>query len=278
VSRWAADGIVRRERRGWAAGTVVAGALLVVWIAVALAAPQASDPLGVEVGQRLSPPSTEHPFGTDQFGRDVLARVLWGSRYGAEAVVVTTLLSGVAGTALGATAGYAGGWIDGIVSRVLDLWLALPSLLFAIALAGALGPSFTSAVVAIGVMRVPSFARVARAAALAVRRAPHVEAALGLGAARGRIVARHVVPSVLAPLWALAGARAATALLAGSALSFVGLGAPIPEPEWGALAAAGRPYLAEAWWVTAFPCLATTLAALSLQLLGDALGRTDGRG
>jgi peptide/nickel transport system permease protein len=151
------------------------------------------------------------------------------------------------------------------------LWLALPSLLFAIAIVGALGPSFFNAMLAIGLMRVPSFARVARAGALGIRSATYVEAARAMGATPWRIAWRYVLPNVGGPLVALGSVRASTALLAGTALSFVGLGAPIPEPEWGALVAGGRPYLAEAPWLVVAPCAAIVVVALALQVAGDAL-------
>ena len=236
------------------------------------------DPLAVDAPARLHAPSAAHLMGTDQFGRDVAARVLAGARYALVGVGVSTLVAGIAGVALGVVVGYAGGWVDAAAMRLVDLWLALPSILFAIAIVGAFGPSFFNAMLAVGFMRVPSFARVARTSVMAVRRAGYVEAAHAAGASRGRVVWRHVLPNVGGPLVALASARASTALLAGSALSFVGLGAPIPEPEWGALVAGGRPYLHEAWWVVFFPGAAIVLVALSLQLLGDALqNRLDAR-
>ena len=194
-----------------------------------------------------------------------------GARYALTGVAITTLVAGVAGSALGVVAGTAGGKVDAVLARAIDLWLALPGVLFAMAIAGAVGPSFENAMLAIGLMRIPSFGRVARASALAVRSAPYMEAARALGVPGSGLVWRHALPNVVGPLLALAGARASTALLAGSALSFVGIGAPVPEPEWGALVAGGRPYLHEAWWISAFPGVAIVSLAFGLQLLGDAV-------
>ncbi len=249
--------------------------LLAIWLLVALAGPLLlpHDAAAVDGAHRLSPPSLVHPLGTDQFGRDVLSRVVTGARYALLGVLASTLVAGVAGIALGLVAGYAGGALGSALARLFDLWLSLPSLLFAIAVVGAVGPSYVAAMVAIGVMRVPSFALVARASTLTVRQSGYVEAARSLGASGRRLVWRHALPNVAVPLLALAGVRASTALLAGSALSFVGLGAQIPEPEWGALVAGGRAYLETAWWIAAFPCLALILTALALQLAADAASR-----
>ncbi|HEU5318261.1 MAG TPA: ABC transporter permease [Chloroflexota bacterium] len=262
----------RHPRRAARVAALAAWGLIGFWSAAAVFGPALTgDPLAVDTAARLQPPSAVHWLGTDQFGRDVLARVAAGAQYAFAAVGITTIVAGAAGAALGLLAGYAGGKVDALLGRVIDLWLALPGLLFAIAIAGAYGPSFANAMLAIGFMRIPSFARVARASATGVRAAPYVAAARAIGAGRQRVLWRHILPNVLGPLLALAGARASTALLAGSALGFVGLGAPVPEPEWGALVAAGRPYLGEAWWVSALPCAAIVSLALGFQLLGDVL-------
>ncbi|MHB1132843.1 MAG: ABC transporter permease [Chloroflexota bacterium] len=228
-------------------------------------------PADVIPGARLQPPSLAFPLGTDALGRDLLSRITFGARLASQMAVLSVGLALVAGLVLGSLAGFYGGWVDQLLSRVMDGWLALPGALVAIVIVARLGASLDNLIVALGLMGVPSFYRMVRSNTLSARRQPYVEAALALGASNRRLMWRHVFPNIVSPLVVLATTQAGTALLTGSSLSFIGLGAQPPLPEWGAMLAAGRTYLDTAWWLSVFPGLAVTITVVGLNLLGDGL-------
>ncbi len=265
---------VRLRRRLLRSRTAtVGGTLLILLIAVAAIGPVVApnDPLQASLRERLQAPSPQHWFGTDALGRDILSRLLHGARVSMLTGVVVGLLGLAAGVPIGLVAGYGSGRIDELLMRAMDVLLAFPGVLLAIAIVGVLGPGLLNAMVAIGIVAVPSFARVARAATLRTRAFPFVEAARACGAADGRIITRHILPNITSPLLVLFSLRVATAILTGSALGFLGLGVQPPEAEWGAMLSDGRDYLRTAPHVAMIPGFAITLVVLAFNLLGDGL-------
>ncbi|MGQ9928277.1 MAG: ABC transporter permease [Chloroflexaceae bacterium] len=265
------------ERRRWrvalrpnvVVGAVLVGILVLASVLAPLLAPYPPDQ--IQPALRLRPPSFEHPFGTDAFGRDLYSRVLHGARIALRISLLSVLLAAAPGIWLGLLAGYHRGWGDQLLSRVMEIWLAFPGLLLAIVLVARLGPSLDTTVIALGVIGLPSFYRLARNGTISARHALYVEAAQALGIGQSRILLRHILPNLASPLIVLATLRMGTMLLAAGGLSFIGLGAQPPLPEWGALLASGRDYLDTAWWLAFFPGLAFTLSVTGFNLLGDGL-------
>jgi peptide/nickel transport system permease protein len=225
----------------------------------------------IELARRLQPPSAMHWMGTDELGRDLFARLAygaWPSLMAALLVVGTTV---VLGTVLGTLSALAGRWVDAIMMRVVDVLLAVPALVLAMALAAALGPSLTNALIALVIVRLPVFVRLARAQALLLRDRGYTEAARLGGAGRWHIMRHHLIPN-LAGIMVVQGLMDVAAVILGAAaLGFIGLGAQPPSPEWGGLVASGRHFMADAWWLGVFPGLALVLAAAGFNLLGDAV-------
>jgi ABC-type dipeptide/oligopeptide/nickel transport system permease subunit len=228
-------------------------------------------PLAADAGRTLLPPGPGLPLGTDPLGRDVLARVVWGSRW---TLGMGALGLGVAvgfGLPAGLAAGAFGGWVDSALMRLSDALLAFPGLLLAMAVVALLGPGLASVAVAVGVAAAPAYARVARSATLEVRAQPYIDAARVVGCTPWRVVIRHILPNAAASLLAFAATQLGWVLLNGAALTFLGLGAPPGTPEWGAMLAEGRGYLRDGPWVSTFPGLALTLTVLAANLVGDGL-------
>jgi ABC-type dipeptide/oligopeptide/nickel transport system permease subunit len=254
--------------------------LLLLMIGLSLAAPHLSpyDPVATAPADQLLPPSLAHPAGTDLFGRDVWSRLLWGGRLSLGAGVLVVALAALPGTLVGLLAGYAGGRLDSLLMRIVDVLLAFPSLLLALTLVALLGPGLVSAALAVGLAGIPRFARVVRAGALGMRSEPFIEAARAVGCRPGRILLRHVAPNVQGIVIPLSALELGYALLNIGALSFLGLGAQPPTPEWGAMLAEGRVLLRHAPWIVTAPGLAITLSVLAFNFLGDALrDALDGR-
>lgn len=250
-------------------------AILVIAVALAWAIfPQAftnSNPLkGVPV-DKFSPPSWDHFFGTDNLGRDQFARTVYGSGTSLLATTIAVLVGFVAGSALGLAAGVIGGWVDDVVMRVIDVLLAIPALLLSLTLITVLGFGSTKVAIAVGISSVAAFARLMRAEVLRVRALPFVDAAIGLGASKFRVLRSHVLPNSLAPVLALATLEFGIAVLSVSALSFLGFGNPPPAPEWGSLMAQGRNYLDNAWWLTAMPGLVVIAVVLAASRISRAI-------
>ena len=220
---------------------------------------------------RLKPPSAQHWLGTDEFGRDIFARLIHGARVSLKVGVVAVGIAIVAGGFLGAIAGYYGGKLDNIVMRVMDIFLAVPSILLAIAIVSALGPNLINLMVAISISSIPRYARIVRASVLSIRDQEFVEAAKAIGASDARIILRHIIPNSLAPVIVQGTLGVASAILSTAGLSFIGLGIQPPAPEWGSMLSGGRQYLRYAWWVTTFPGVSIMITILSLNLLGDGL-------
>jgi peptide/nickel transport system permease protein len=219
----------------------------------------------------LVAPNWRHLCGTDQFGRDVFSLIVYGARQSLLVTFCATVVASAAGAFLGLLSGYAGGWVDMVVMRIIDMWMAIPSILLAIAVCTALGPSLPTLVLAVGVALIPRYARVLRAQALAVRVRSYIEAARVSGASHAAILRRHVLPQCLGPILVLATLGAGWSILIGSGLSFLGFGVNEERPDWGYLVSEGRSYLTVAWWTVTCPGLAIAALVVSVNLLGDAL-------
>ncbi|MDD7261083.1 MAG: ABC transporter permease [Fusobacterium mortiferum] len=223
------------------------------------------------LAHRLQGPSAAHWLGTDEFGRDIFVRLVHGTRVSLQVGIVAVGISIVIGGILGAVAGYYGGKLDNTIMRIMDIFLAVPSILLAIAIVSALGPSIINLMLAISISSVPSYARIVRASVLSIRDQEFIEAAKAIGASNTRIIFRHIIPNSLAPVIVQATLGVASAILSTAGLSFIGLGIQPPAPEWGSMLSGGRQYLRYAWWVTTFPGVAIMITILSLNLLGDGL-------
>ena len=248
-------------------------AVVVFFIAVALAAPLLApyDPLATDWRLVRKPPSAMHLFGTDDLGRDVLARVIWGARASLLAGLVSVSIALAVAVPLGLVSGYLGGVVDGLVMRIVDAMLAIPFLILAIALAAFLGPSLINAMIAIGVVQTPIFTRLTRAQALAVKHEDYIEAARAVGNPHHRIMMRHILPNVLAPILVQATLAVAAAILAEAALSYLGLGQQPPAPSWGSMLNIASHFLSQAPWMAVWPGVAIFSLVLSFNLLGDGL-------
>ena len=229
------------------------------------------DPLEPDLPNTLKAPSFEHFFGTDEFGRDIFSRIIMGARISLFVGVATVVISFVLGTLLGATAGYCGGKTDSIIMRIMDIKLSFPDILLAIVVVTILGPGLQNVVIAVGVQSTPMFARMIRSTVLSVKESDYVLAARGLGANNMRILFKHVLPNCMAPMIVLGTLRIGTAIITASGLSFLGLGAQPPIPEWGAMLASGRNYLRAASWVSTIPGLAIMAVVFGFNVLGDGL-------
>lgn len=265
--------VVFARRFARSPNAVIGLALFVGLLLMAAFAPLIApyDPVAVNVRERLQAPSLQHVFGTDDFGRDVFSRVVWGSQLALRLGTLSVVVALVGGIALGLLSGYYGGWVDMVISRLFEVILAFPYILFAIAIIAVLGQSLDNLIIALGIFGWAGYGRIVRGSVLSAREREYVEAARTVGARARRIMVRHILPNVVAPVIILSATRFGGALLAGSGLSFIGLGVPIPQPEWGAIMATGRDYIGVAWWITVFPGVLITLAVLGVNLLGDGL-------
>lgn len=256
--------------RRWA----VAGALLILLLAAAsLAAPwlAAFDPNLQDLALRLQPPGWQHWMGTDEYGRDVLARMLFGGRISLSVGLVAVGISMVIGIFLGALSGYFGGWLDQIIMRLVDIFLCIPTLFLILMLIVFIGPNLFNIMLIIGLTSWPEPARLVRAEFLSLKQRDYVLAAKAIGANHGRIIFRHILPNALAPVFVSATFGVAGAILLESGLSFLGLGVQPPMASWGNILTAGKDYISQAWWLTLFPGLAIFLTVLGYNLLGDGL-------
>lgn len=270
-SQWAE--VWRRLKRN---KTAMAGLIiLVILILLAIFADVIANYENVVIKQdlvnRLKGPGNGHILGTDEFGRDIFARLIHGSRVSLQVGVVAVSIAVAIGGTLGAIAGYYGGTLDNVIMRIMDIFLAIPSILLAISIVSALGPSLFNLMLSIGISSVPSYARIVRASVLSIRDQEFVEAARAIGANDFRIITKHIIPNALAPVIVQGTLGVAGAILSTAGLSFIGLGIQPPAPEWGSMLSGGRQFLRYAWHVTAFPGFAIMLTILSLNLLGDGL-------
>ncbi|HYE82116.1 MAG TPA: nickel transporter permease [Clostridia bacterium] len=248
-------------------GAVIILLLLLTALLAPLLAPY--DPEAISMSDKLLPPGQVHPMGTDELGRDVFSRVLYGARISILVGLEVVSVAIVIGVVTGAVSGFFGGWIDEIIMRITDVFLAFPSLILAMAIAAALGPSLSNAVIAASLTWWPWYTRLVRAQVLALREYEYVEAARALGNKQSRIIWRHILPNCISPIVVQATMDIGFAIQLTAGLSFIGLGAQPPTPEWGALISAGRQYLLSHWWYATFPGLAILVVVLGFNLLGD---------
>jgi peptide/nickel transport system permease protein len=252
----------------------VIGAFIVAsFIFIAIFGPYIApyDPYRTDIANRFLPPSPSHLLGTDKLGRDVLSRVLHGAGYSAKAGLAVLAIAVPIGIILGGIAGLFGGWVDEIIMRITDIFLAFPYLILAMAFSAALGPTLKNAMLALSLVWWPLYTRLVRGQALSVRESAYVEAARSRGASKFSIMFRHILPNCLSPILVTFTLDMGAIILATAALSFLGFGAQPPLPEWGRMVSGGRIYLFQAWWVPMFPGLAIALTVLGFNLLGDGI-------
>lgn len=216
-------------------------------------------------------PSWEHPFGTDNVGRDILARICYGAKISLQLGLISVAISFVVGGIIGAVSGFYGGWVDNIIMRIMDIVQSIPNILLAIVIAATLGPGMANAMIAVGISGVPGYARIIRGSILTVRDMEYIEAARAITAGDGRIIMKHIIPNVLSPMIVQATMGIAGAILTAANLSFIGLGVQPPAPEWGAMISAGRNFIRDYWWMVTFPGLAIMVTVISFNLLGDGI-------
>jgi peptide/nickel transport system permease protein len=245
-------------------GVVALGALLAPWLA-----PQ--DPNAIDLAHRLAAPDTSHWAGTDEVGRDLLSRILWGGR--ASLAVGLAIVAGASliGVLVGAWAGTVGGWLDALLMRAVDTVMAMPGLVVAMALTAVLGPSLVNSAIALALLASPAYIRMARGQVLVIRRLDYLRASQAMGASLGYQLRVHVIPNIAPQMLVLMTMHVGSAILSAATLSFIGLGAQAPLPEWGALINSGRQFILEQWWVAVLPGLAIVLAVTGFNLLGDGL-------
>lgn len=256
-------------------GLVIILVLAVIAIFAPLIAPY--DPTIGELSERLKPPcwqeggSRDHILGTDTLGRDVLSRLIYGTRTSLTVAVIAILIAGSIGSLLGITAGYLGGWVDTVIMRLTDLAFSFPTILLALVLAFVLGPSFFNIILVISLVLWVEYARMARGEALKIRGMDYVALAQVAGCSKIRIMLRHILPNVASSLIVLATLQVGMVIVLESSLSFLGVGVPPPDPDWGSMVAGGRSYIVSAWWLSAVPGVAIVITVLSFNLLGDTL-------
>jgi peptide/nickel transport system permease protein len=249
------------------------GALVLAFVVSALFAPQVAphDPYALDVGVMLQGPSPDHPLGTDELGRDILSRTVYAARISMQVALIAVAVGLVGGTVIGVMAAYFGGWVDLVLMRLMELLFSFPAILLAVILMASLGTSALNAMIAIGIIFIPGFARLARASTNTVLRQSYIDAARCLGMGDLRIMASEILPNILAPSLVEAAVAVAYAVLLESALSFLGLGAQPPEPSWGNMLSTGRGFMEQAPWLGIVPGLAMFLCVLGFNLLGDGL-------
>lgn len=267
--RWRETLSIVLANRLAAFGLVVLAMLVLTALLADVVAPYAVN--DQDLSRRFDGPSFAHPFGTDEFGRDLFSRIVFGSRVSLQVGTVAVSISLVIGTFIGLISGYRGGWLDTVLMRTMDVLFSFPVVLLAIALVAVFGPSLRNTMIAVGIVFVPIFARVVRGSALSVSQDLHVRAVRSLGAGDLRIVLRHVLPNVAAPVIVQTSLSLAFAILIEAALSYVGVGVQPPQPAWGLMLADAQRYQAQGWWLSVFPGAAIFLTVMAFNLVGDGL-------
>lgn len=254
-------------------GALVSAALLALLIAVAVFAPAIAthSPITADFKARLQPPSSAHLFGTDQLGRDIFSRVVYGSRISLRVGLVAVAVAVVLGLILGVPAGFYGGWVDLTSSRVIDSLMAFPGIFLALAIMTALGPGLRNGMIALGVAGTPGYARLIRGVVLSAKEQTYVEAARSIGCSDFRVMRLHLLPTVVGPLIVVSTIGLGQTIVAAASLSFLGLGAQPPSPEWGAMLGDARQYIYSAWWTSVFPGIAILFATIAINMVGDGL-------
>jgi peptide/nickel transport system permease protein len=229
------------------------------------------DPIRTNYADALAGPSLRHPLGTDHYGRDLFSRIVFGGRLSLTAGLLSVAIGAAAGALIGVPSGYYGGVVDDVIMRVMDVMLAFPGILFAMAIVAILGSGLTNVMIAVGISSIPGFVRLVRGSVLSAVEHVYVEAARATGCHNGRIMALHILPNVMAPLFTYATLRVSVAIVSVASLNFLGLGAQPPTPEWGVMLADGRDYMREYWWLATFPGLAIMVTTLSINLFSNGL-------
>ena len=260
-----------KKNKGAIVGLIVFAIIVIIALLGDVMFDYEKDVIGNNIRDRLQSPNANHWFGTDEMGRDLFARVLYGARYSLAIGFVSTLVSLAIGLILGSIAGYKGGWVENVIMRITDIFYSLPSILLAIAVISALGQSMLNLMIAVGVSNAAAFCRVTRASVLTERGKDYVEAARAIGQGEMRIVLKHVVPNSLSPIIVQTTVRIAGAIISAAGLSFLGLGVPLPAPEWGSLLSMGRGFLRDYPYMVIAPGLAIMVTVLSVNLFGDGL-------
>jgi len=252
---------------------VVGGIIILFFIIVAIYGPHLikTDPKEIDLLNKLQPPSKEHWFGTDNFGRDIFSRIVHGTGLTLTVGFLSVAVGGIVGVIIGIVSGYYGGWLDSVFMRVMDVLLAFPGILLALAIVSVLGGSLQNVIIAVGIFSVPAFARIVRGSTLQVKKLEYIDAVRSLGASDFRIIFRHILPNIMSPIIVQATMRIATAILTASGLAFLSLGAPPPTPEWGAMLNDGRTYMHDAGHMVIFPGGSIVLVCLAFNIFGDRL-------
>jgi peptide/nickel transport system permease protein len=269
--RAAGSPALRRLRRNRAAiaGLLIFSVIVLMAITAPVIAPY--NPNALNPVDSLERPSSKYWLGTDSFGRDTLSRVIWGSRISVQVGFVAVTISVVGGALLGLISGYHRGWVDMLVTRLTDVMLAFPGILLALVIIAVLGRNLPSAMIAVGISAMPGYIRVVRGSVLSVRELDYITAAQVIGCSSNRILLRHILPNVIAPVIVLATLGIPNAIIAGASLSFLGLGIQPPTADWGEMLSSGRSHFAIAWWLSVFPGLAIVITVLTINLFGDGL-------
>lgn len=260
-----------KKNKGAVAGLIIVGIVIFLAILSEFIFDYETQVAATHVSEMLQWPSLKHPFGTDNFGRDILIRLLYGARYSLLIGVCSVAVSLLIGSTLGIIAGYFGGFIENIIMRIMDIFSPIPTMLMAVCLTSAFGQGLVVLMVSIGVVGVPAFAQIARASVMTVRGQEYIEAARASGAREYQIILSHIVPNALAPIIVQATLRIASAIISASALTFLGLGVPTPMPEWGGMLSDGRNFIRDYSYMTLFPGLAIMITVLAINLIGDGL-------
>lgn len=252
---------------------LVGGFLIIIFIITAFVGPLllSQDPNEVQVANKLQPPSAEHWFGTDNYGRDIFTRIIYGMELTLRVGFLSVAIGGAVGVVFGIVAGYYGGWIDTVIMRIMDVLLAFPGILLALAIVSVLGGSLRNVIIAVAIYSVPAFARIVRGSTLSVRKLEYIDAVRALGASDTRIIFKHILPNIMSPIIVQATLRIATAILTASGLSFLGLGVQPPTPEWGAMMSDGRNFIVDAPHIILFPGLMVVIVVLAFNIFGDGI-------
>jgi peptide/nickel transport system permease protein len=253
--------------------TVIGALIVVLLVLMAIFAPLIAthDPIAQDLSKRLLPPSGENWMGTDELGRDIWSRVVYGAQITLAIVALVAILAAPVGLVVGAVAGYFGGWVDRVLMGLTDIFLSVPKLILALAFVAALGPGIENAIIAVAIATWPSYARIARAETITVRNAEYIAAIELQGASRSRVILRHILPLCLSSMIVRVTLDMAGIILTAAGLGFIGLGAQPPLPEWGAMISRGRAFILDQWWVATMPGFAIVIVSLGFCLLGDGL-------
>jgi peptide/nickel transport system permease protein len=254
-------------------GAVIGLVILGVLVLAAIFAPVITryDPIKINPPERTLPPSREHWMGTDAFGRDIYTRIVYGARISLPVGLIAVSIAAVSGGILGLIAGYYGKFIDAVIMRIIDIMLAFPGIMLALVVVAILGASLQNVMIAVGIGEIPRYTRLIRSSVLSAREMLYVDAARVVGVPTGKLMFRHILPNVVGPVIVLSTLSVGSAILAAAGLSFLGLGAQPPDPEWGTMLADGRQYLRSHWWVSTMPGVAIAITVLSVNMAGDGL-------